>query len=196
MQEISKFDLEISVIPNELEKYMVFTINKNLIFIDSMKFMNSSLAVLVKNLSGNYFKHLSQDFRGDLLKSVKQKGVYPYEYMDSFKNFSEGKLPDRSKFYSSLKDECIGEKDYLHDNNVWNVLKMNKLGDYHDLYLKTDVLLLADVFEKFISICLEYYGLNPSHYFISPELNLDVMLKMNKTELELISDIGVYLFIY
>ena len=71
--------------------------------------------------------------------------------MDSFKKFYENKLPDRffsliDKFFSSLKDVCISEKDYLKANNIWNVFKMNTMGDYHDLYLKTDVLLLADVF--------------------------------------------------
>ena len=72
--------------------------------------------------------------------------------MDSFKKFSEDKLPDRCEFFSSLKDECISERDYLQAINVWNVFKMNAMGDYHDFYLKTDVLLLADVFEKFINI--------------------------------------------
>ena len=81
-----------------------------------------------------------------MLKLVKQKAVYSYEYMDSFKKFSEDTLLDRSKFYSSLKDKCISEKDYLHANNVWNVFRINKLGDYHDLYLKTDILLLADIY--------------------------------------------------
>ena len=80
-----------------------------------------------------------------MLKLVKQKAVYSYEYMDSFKKFSEDTLLDRSKFYSSLKDKCISEKDYLHANNVWNVFRINKLGEYHDLYLKTDILLLADI---------------------------------------------------
>ena len=80
-----------------------------------------------------------------MLKLVKQKAVYSYEYMDSFKKFSEDTLLDRSKFYSSLKDKCISEKDYLHANNVWNVFRINKLGDYHDLYLKTDILLLANI---------------------------------------------------
>ena len=80
-----------------------------------------------------------------MLKLVKQKAVYSYEYMDSFKKFSEDTLLDRSKFHSSLKDKCIREKDYLHANNVWNVFRINKLGDYHDLYLKTDILLLADI---------------------------------------------------
>ena len=116
-----------------------------------MQFMNSSLDSLVKNLSDNDFKYLSEEFIGEFLELVKQKGVYPYEYMDSFKIFSEIKLPDMSKFFSSLKDVCISEKDYLKADNIWNVFKMNTMGDYHDLYLKTDALLLADVFETFIS---------------------------------------------
>ena len=75
MQEISKFDVELSVISNRLEKYMAFTIIKNLIFIDNMQFINSSLDVLVKNLTYNDFKHLSQEVNGNLLKLVKQKGA-------------------------------------------------------------------------------------------------------------------------
>ena len=137
------------------KKYMAFTINKNLIFIDSIQFMNFSLDTLGNNLSGNGFKYLSQEFSGYLLELLKQKWVYPYEYLDSLKNFSEGKLPDRCEFYSSLKDKCISEKDYFHVINVWNVFKLNALGDYHDLYLNADVLLLADVFEKFINTCSE-----------------------------------------
>ena len=83
-----------------------------------------------------------------VLELVNEKGVYPYEYIDSFKKFSENKLPDKSEFFSSFKDECISEKDYQRANNIWNVLRINTMGDYHDLYLKTDVLLLADAFEK------------------------------------------------
>ena len=157
IKKVGKFDVKVSVIPNGLEKHTTFTINKNLGFIDSMQFMNSNLDSLVKNLSDNGFRCLSEEFNGEFLELVKQKGVYPYEYMDSFKRFSENKLPDRSKLFSSLKDECITEKDYLKANNIWNVFKMNTMGDYHDLYLKTDVFLLADVFEKFISTCLDYF---------------------------------------
>ena len=135
---------------------MVSTINTNLVFIETMQFMNSSLDSLVKNLSDNDFKYLSEEFSGEFLRLVKEKGVYPYEYIDSFKKFSEDKLPDRCKCFSSLKDECISEKDYLKPVDVWNVFKINSIGDYHDLCLKTDVLLLADVFEKFIKICLDY----------------------------------------
>ena len=174
---------------------MTFKSNKNLVFIDSMQFLSSSLEALVKNLSNNEFKYLSQEFSGDLLKLVKQKGVYPYEYMDSFESFFEDKLLDRCKFFSSLKDECVSGKDYSHAINVWNVFKMNTVGDYHDLYLKTDVWLLADVFEKFINTCLKYYGLDPCCYFSSPGLSWDVMLKMIGIELELITDNDMHLFI-
>ena len=109
IKEISKFNVKVSVTPNGLEKYMAFTINRNLVFIDSMQFMKSSLDSLVKNLSGNNFEYLSEEFSGKFLRLLKQKGVYSYEYMDSFKKFSENKLPDRSKFFSSLKDKCISE---------------------------------------------------------------------------------------
>ena len=98
MQGIKKFDVKLNVVPNSLEKYMAFTINNNLVFIDSMEFMNSNLNKLVKSLSDNYFKNSSQEFGGDLLQLVKKKGVYPYEYIESFKKFLEDKLPDRSKF--------------------------------------------------------------------------------------------------
>ena len=101
MQKIGTFDVKVNVIPNGLEKYMAFTINKNLFFIESMQFMNSSLDSLVKDFSDDDFKYLSEEYSGEFSKLVKQKRVYPYEYMDSFKKFSEDKLPDKCKFLSS-----------------------------------------------------------------------------------------------
>ena len=132
--------------------------------------MSSSLDALVKNLSDNDVKHLSQEFSGEFLKIVK-KGVHPYQYMDGFKQFLDDKLPDRCEYFSSLKDEFISEKDCLHAIDVWIMFKMNTVGAYHDLYLKPDILLLADVFEKFIDRYLEYYGLDLCHYFVSPGLS-------------------------
>ena len=88
---------------------MAFTINNN-VFIDSMQFISSNLNKLVKNLSNNDFKYLSQELSCDLLQLVKQRVVYPYEYMDSFKKFSEDKLSDRSKLFSSVKNNYIREK--------------------------------------------------------------------------------------
>ena len=195
IKEISNFDVKVDVIPNGLEKYMAFTINRNLVFIDSMKFMNSSLDSLVKRLVNKDFKYLSEEFSGKYLELLKEKGVYPYEYMNSLKKFNETELPSKNNFFSSLKEENISEKDYEKARNIWNTFKIKKLGEYHDLYLKTDVLLLADVFEKFINTCLNYYGLDPCHYFSSPGLSWDAMLKMTRIELELISDINIHLFI-
>ena len=79
--ELDKFDVKINVIPNGLEKYMAFFLNKNLVFIDSMQFMNSSLDKLVKNLSDEDFKYLVEEFGSKNLELLKQKGAYPYKYM-------------------------------------------------------------------------------------------------------------------
>ena len=95
--------------------------------------MDFSVDSLVKNFSDNDFKYLSAEFSGKFLKLVKQKGMYPYEYMDSFKKFSENKRPNRCKFFSSLKDKYISGKDYLKPDIIWNVFKINTVGDYHDL---------------------------------------------------------------
>ena len=121
-----------------------------------MQFRNSSLDSLVKNLSDIDFRYLLQQFSDEFLKLINEKGVYLYEYMNNFKRFFDDKLVHRGKFYSSSKDERVNDKDHLHVVNVWNMFEMKIMGDYHDLYLKTDVLLLADVFQKFIGVCLEY----------------------------------------
>ena len=95
-------------------------------------------------------------------------------------------MSDRCKLYGSLKHKCIRKKNYLDAINAWNILGRKTMGDYHILYFKTEVLLLADVFEKFVNKCFRYYGLNPCHYFSSPGLSWDAMLKMTEIELELI----------
>ena len=120
-KELSKFKVKISVIPNGLEKYMTFTIDRNIVFIDIMQFMNSSLGSLVKNLGDKDFKYLSKEYSRELLELVKEKGVYPYEYMDSFKRFSEDKLPDKSEFFSSLKNKCISKEEYDKAISIWSV---------------------------------------------------------------------------
>ena len=156
MNLINEFDVNVSVMPNGLEECIAFTINENLVFIGSKEFMNSSLEELAKKLSDNNFKYLSEEFNPEQIKLVKEKGVYPYEYIDSFERFSEDKLPDKKHFYKSLKNKHISEKDYLHAVKIWNNFEMKNMGDYHVLYLKTDVLLLADAFEKFINRSLEF----------------------------------------
>ena len=95
---------------------MAFTINKN--FIDSMLFMNSSLDKLVKNLTDKDFNYLIEEFSSEQLRLVKEKGIYPYGYMDSLKRFNESKFTDKNKFFSSLKDCRINEKEYQRAINV------------------------------------------------------------------------------
>ena len=183
LKELSKFNgLKISFIPNGLEKYMAFTVNKNLVFIDCMQFINSSLDKLVKNLNDWDFKYLNEEFSREQLKLVKEKGIYSNEVMNSFKRFNKDKFSDKSKFFSSLKNCGISEKEYEKAVNVWKVFKIKNLDEYHDLYLKTDFLLFCDVFERFIKTCLDYYSLDPCYYFSSTELSWDAMLKMtNRT---------------
>ena len=156
---------------------MSFTLNNNIVFIDSMLFMKSSLDKLVKNLSDKDFKYLSEVFNGEKLELVKKKGIYQYKYFNSLKKFKESKLPDIDKFFSSLKDCGISEGEYQRACNVWKVFGIKTLGEYHDLYLKTDVLLLCDVSQKFINVCLKDYDLDPSCYFSSPALLWDAILK-------------------
>ena len=142
-----KFKLKINVIPNGLEKYMTFFLNKNLVFIDSMQCMNSSLDKLVKNLSDEDFKYLVKEFGPDNLEVLKEKGAYPYEYMNSFKRFDEDKLPARRYFFNSTKkgkidndskisDGHISIKDYMTCEKIWNMFNIKNMGDYHDRYLK------------------------------------------------------------
>ena len=168
--------------------------------------MNSSLDNLVKNLVDKDFKYLVEQFGTKNLKILEQKGTYPYEYMNSFKRFNENKLCARKYFYSSTKDKKISEDgkisdvhvsiaDYMVCKKIWDKFNMKNMGDYHDHYLKKDVLLLADIFEKFIDTCLKYYELDPCHYFSVPGLSWDAMLKMTGAKLEEISNIDQYLFI-
>ena len=103
-------------------------------------------------------------------------------------------MPDKCEYFSSIKDKCISKEEYDRAINLWNIFKIKTLGDYHNLYLKTNVLLLTDVFQNLL-ICSDYYGLDPCHYFSTPGLSFDAMLKMTKVKLEHIQNINVHLFI-
>ena len=195
----------IECIPNNEEKYITFTktiitgqyTNKkgesknktfNIVFKDSLKFMSSSLGALVNNLPKNGFKNISKYYTPEEVELIKQKGFYPYEFMDTEEKFNDTKLPPREVFYSKLSGKGISEKDYKHACNVWNTFKMKTFKDYHKLYNETDVLLLADVFENFRNLCLKIYRLDPVYYYTAPGLAWDACLKMTNINLELLSD--------
>ena len=195
----------IDCIPNNEEKYITFSKNikvghyKNkkgeikdktfkIVFKDSLKFMSSSLGALVNNLPDNAFKNILKYFTPEQANLLKQKGFYPYEYMNTEEKFNDTKLPPREAFYSKLSGRGIKEKDYKHAWNVWDTFKMKTFKEYHELYNVSDVLLLADVFENFRDLCLKIYGLDPVYYFTAPGLAWDACLKMTNIGLELLSD--------
>ena len=202
----------IDCIPNNEENYISFsktiisgeytnkrgeTKNKyfKIVFKDSMKFLKSSVAALVNNLPENGFNNLEKYFITEQVKLLKQKGFYPYEYMDSIEKLKDTKPPPQKAFYSKLTGKGINDYNYNHVLNVWKTFKMKTLKEYHEVYNITDVLLLADVFENFRDICLKNYGLDPVHYYTAPGLAWDAMLKMTKISLELLSDVDKLLMI-
>ena len=233
---------DIGVIAENKEKYISFNvkINANLAgvkykdgtqvhkniqlrFIDSCRFMASSLDKLASNLcgtsgiqcdkckgnmeliniSGDYiasfgckrcktkktkdpgkdalkknFNHTSRFWGCDeKFRLTIRKGVYPYEYMDGWEKFEEAGLPPKDAFYSGLNMKGISDQDYEHAQQVWNTMEKKALGCYHNTYLKTDVLVLADVFEAFRDTCLKNYGLDPAHFYTTPGLEWQALLK-------------------
>ena len=135
--------------------------------------MSSGLNKLVSNLPKDYLICTYEAFKGERLDLMSQKGVYPYDFMD----INQIELPNKNQFYSILNDQHITDDEYDHTKKVWNTFMIKTMGEYHDLYLVSDVLLLTDVFENFRKICMQYYKLDPCHYFTSPGLSWDAMLK-------------------
>ena len=202
----------IDCIPNNEEKYITFsktiktgeytnkrgeTKNKyfKIVFKDSLKFLNSSIDTLVNNLPKDGFKNLEKYFTPEEVKLLKQKGFFPYEYLDSKEKLKEPKLPPQKAFYSKLTSRGITEKNYKHALNVWKTFNMKSFKDYLKVYNETDVLLLADVFENFRDLCLKIYGLDPAHYYTAPGLAWDACLKLTGVKLELLSDINMLLMV-
>ena len=124
-----------------------------------------------------------------------RKGVYPYEYMDGWDKFNDTSIPNKESFYSNLTMENITEMDYIHANNVFKTFKLNNLCDYHDLYVQSDTLLLADVFENFRKACIKTYELDPAHFISLPGLAWQAWLKKPGEELELLTDYDMLLMI-
>ena len=248
------FESNFECLGENTEKYITFSVpikkkmeNKDLEitykikFIDSYRFMSSSLSKLVDNLSegihnnkcvdcnscldyikmkneklilkcfncNNYYK---KKFNRDLIKKFKntycfcdndlnkfvfllRKGFYPYEYMDSWEKFNETLLPSKEDFYSNLNMENIDDIDYRHGNNMFKRFKLENLGDYHDLYVQSDILLLADVFENFRDMCLKEGELDPAHFLSLLGLASQACLKKTNIELELLTDYDMLLMV-
>ena len=154
--------------------------------------MSSSLGKLADNLDREKFHSIGKYFSQKKQELLLRKGVYPYDHIDCLDKLLETKLPPKEAFYSLLNDEGISE-DYEHAQNVWKEFRMKSMRDYHDFYLKTDVLLLADVFEEFRKVCLDNYKLDPAWYYTSPGLSWDAILNMTNINLEILTDPNMYL---
>ncbi|XP_044005483.1 uncharacterized protein LOC122850393 [Aphidius gifuensis] len=158
--------------------------------------MASSISTLANELDDND-KSISRSYCDNLeeFKLITKKGIFPYDYIDCWEKFDEEQLPSKLDFYSQLNEEHVSDDDYAHACNVWRVFKLKNLGEYSDLYLRTDVLLLADIFENFRYFCLKTYDLDPAHYYTLPGLSFNAMLKYTEIELELLLDADKLLFI-
>jgi hypothetical protein len=227
-QESSK---NISCIPSNEEKYISFskmikvadfTIKDKVIdimfeirFIDSFGFMNTSLDSLAKNINKDCknisdrrkaFRNLSKQYPNDLhFELMTKKGIYPYDYIDSYDKFSDTELPSIQQFYNTLTDSHCSEKDYKQAKLVWKAFDCKTFLDYHNLYLTVDVLLLADIWETFRATCYKIYGLDADYYYTAPGLSWDAFMKHTNEdwkkrfkkdfEIGLITDMDIYLFV-
>ena len=260
---VKEFEGNFDCLCENTEKYITFSVplkkkieNKNLEitykikFIDSFRFMSSSLSKLVDNLSEGIHNNKCADcksnldyvktkneklilecynckqrykkkFNKELIKTfastyefcnndtkgpssserinkfvlLLRKGVCPYEYADTWEKFSEISLPSKEDFYSNLNMEDISDIDYRHANNVFKVFKLENLGDYHDLYVQSDTLLLVDVFNNFRDMYLKEYELDPAHFLSLPGLAWPACLKKTNIELELLTDYDMLLMV-
>ena len=214
IKNLGKTEGKINCIPKTEEKYISFSkeiivdkfinkenqetvyVKRELRFIDSLKFMNYRLETLTNNLEKDDFDNLDYFFEDEEERELlKRKRVFPYDWFDSIEKLNEKNLPPIEEFYSKLNEKNISEEDYEHAKKVWKKFKIKNMREYHDLYLKTDVLLLADIFENFRKVCKKYYNLDPAWYYTTPGLAWDAMLKMTQVELELLSDPQMYLML-
>ena len=213
INNLAKTEGKIKLIPNNEEKYISFSkeivvdtykdkengemkdVKKDIRFIDSLKFMQSSLDKLANNLPKDSFENSKKYNAGDKLELLLRKGVFPYDWLDDIDKLNETQLPPKESFYSKLRDKDISEDDYKHAKKVWETFNMKTMRDYLNLYLQSDVLLLADVFENFRDVCQTNYGLDPAWYYTAPGLAWDAMLKLTKIELEMIIDIDMLIMI-
>ena len=187
INKISKIDNDISQIDNKFTgntRSMISSLSQS---IDKISEINNKISQdeLIKKFPNKY-----QLCNKDLNKFelLLRKGVYPYEYMDSWKRFKEESLPDKESFYSELNKEGITDEDYAHAQKVSDALNIKNLGEYHDLYAQSDTALLVDVFESFRDKCIEIYELDPVHFLSAPGLAWQACFKKTEVKLELLTD--------
>ena len=193
-QEMEKVDGKIKVIATNSEKYVSFKF-ENLVFKDSLQFLSCGLAKLTENLPRDEFAQTSvlAEEEDIPIEMLQRKGVYPYSWVDSDEKFSATELPPIEAFHDDLDDRPCRPDDYAHAVEVWEAARCKTFGDYHDLYLRLDVALLADVFESFRRSAHKTYGIDPAHFYTLPGVSWAAMLKYTGVSLELLTDPDMYI---
>ena len=200
---------EPNVLAKSMEKFIAFSIG-NLHFKDSLQFLNASLEKLVFNLkvkaskennvkgvfkcTFKYFNKRWSHLPDEAFEMLMRKGVYPYSYMNSFKKFKETKIPKKEDYYNDLTLKHISNEDYDFAHKLFETFNLKNLGELHDLYMESDVLLLADVFENFRIFSMNNYELDPTHFFTAPGLSWSAALKYTGVKLELPTDPDISIF--
>ncbi|XP_030751512.1 uncharacterized protein LOC115879024 [Sitophilus oryzae] len=205
IKALAEVEGSIDVLPVNKEKYISVTkhVPGNFVqfrFLDSFRFMASSLDTLASNLSEypilkSEFPHLNEEH----FNLLTRKGIFPYDFMDDWNKLNETQLPPKPAFYNKLNDSYINDKDYAHAKTVWNIFNCQNMRDYSELYMKVDILLLADIFEQFRTTSHKTYCLDPAHTYTLPGYAWQCMLfQMRKSDikkLELLTDLDMVLFI-
>ncbi|XP_049872417.1 uncharacterized protein LOC126380040 [Pectinophora gossypiella] len=201
IKELAKVPGPIKVIPKTKENYISFTKfvsisdtdSFQIRFVDSFKFLGTSLEKLTPTLKNDEFRYLKSYYPDEKhFNLLTRKGVYPYDYMCNWERYKEKCLPPKDCFYNSLTNEPISDEDYEHAQSVWLKFSLTNMGEYTDLYLITDVLLLTDIYENFRLTCKQYYQLDPAFYLTAPSLSFDAMLLKTGVRLELVTDLEIY----
>ncbi|XP_044741458.1 uncharacterized protein LOC123302552 [Chrysoperla carnea] len=197
----TKIGGRVELLPVTKEKYIYFTKNIDdssikFRFIDSYRFLASSLDKLASYLLEfpNMRKHFSK-ISENQFQLLTKKGVMPYDFVDSFDKFNYTQLPNIEAFYNRLEEKQCSRQMYHHAQNVWSAFNCSNLGDYVDLYMETDIMLLTDIFETFRATCLSTYNLDPGNYYTLAGYTWECMLKYTNIELELLTDIDMMMFV-
>ena len=195
MRAFAELEEKPHCIPQNAENFISFSLKKKgsseIRFIDSYAHLSYSLSDMVKTLKE--FPMMGKVFSPDVVKLLCRKGVFPYEWFDRFSKLYKVKLPPQNSFYSNLNGCGIKYNDYLFASLMFNKFCTN-VKDYHDLYLKTDVMLLADVFEAYRTLGQNSFGLDPLNYYTSPGFGWDSVLKYSGVKLDTLQKEDMYIF--
>ena len=189
-------------IPNKMDHYISFSLG-NLCFLDSLQFLNAPVGQLIGTLEKDKFlqtiEYLSLRYptssSSELLESLLKWHIFPKYYIDHPDKFHEVNFPSKEAFYDVVKEEHICDNLYEDALNIWNKFKIKNIGYYQDLYMEINLLFLADLFQNYRNFSLEYYGLDPAHFYTASGFAWEAALKMTHVQLELFTDLDMYLFV-